>query len=97
MDVDSSGDDEALLLAPVASGALDAAPLQPGAEQPRRRSDFRSEGRVVDATAWRTLLKGGRIPLRDLPAEMMEMSPGTAVARCGGVVGSPGERRRGAD
>ena len=38
----------------------------------------------VDATAWRVLLKGGRIPLRDLPAEMMEMSPGTAVARHGG-------------
>ena len=38
----------------------------------------------VDATAWRALLKGGRIPLRDLPAEMMEMSPGTAVARHGG-------------
>ena len=38
----------------------------------------------VDATAWRVLLKGGRIPLRDLPAEMMEMSPGTAVARRGG-------------
>ena len=29
-------------------------------------------------------MKGGRIPLRDLPAEMMEMSPGTAVARHGG-------------
>ena len=38
----------------------------------------------VDAPAWRALLKGGRIPLRDLPAEMMEMSPGTAVARHGG-------------
>ena len=29
-------------------------------------------------------MKGGRIPLRDLPADMMEMSPGTAVARHGG-------------
>ena len=38
----------------------------------------------VDAPAWRALLKGGRIPLSDLPAEMMEMSPGTAVARHGG-------------
>ena len=38
----------------------------------------------LDATAWRALLQGGRIPLRDLPAEMMEMSPGTAVARHGG-------------
>ena len=38
----------------------------------------------VDAPAWRALLKGGRIPLRDLPADMMEMSPGTAVARHGG-------------
>ena len=38
----------------------------------------------VDATAWRAQLKGGRIPLRDLPAEMTEMSPGTAVARHGG-------------
>ena len=38
----------------------------------------------VDATAWRTLLKGGRIPMRELHAEMMEMSPGTAVARHGG-------------
>ena len=38
----------------------------------------------VDAKAWRALLKGGRIPLRDLPAEMMAMSPGTAVARHGG-------------
>jgi len=38
----------------------------------------------VDAPAWRSLLKGGRIPMRELPAEMMEMSPGTAVARHGG-------------
>ena len=56
-----------------------------GADALLRRGAL-GEKRVVDvdATAWRALLKGGRIPLRDLPAEMMEMSPGTAVARHGG-------------
>ena len=56
-----------------------------GADALLRRGALGSRRVVdVDATAWRALLKGGRIPLRDLPAEMMEMSPGTAVARHGG-------------
>ena len=38
----------------------------------------------LDATAWRALLKGGRIPLSNLPAELAATSPGTAVARHGG-------------
>jgi len=69
---DSSGDDdEALLLAPVAGGALDAAPLQPGAEQPRRRSDFRSEGRVVDAAAWRGAKQGGMVLALEAQASVL--------------------------
>jgi 16S rRNA C967 or C1407 C5-methylase (RsmB/RsmF family) len=51
--------------------------LRRGALGPRRVVD-------VDAKAWRALLKGGRIPLSDLPAALAATSPGTAVARHGG-------------
>ena len=47
------------------------APLQPGAEQPRRRSDFRSEGRVVDATAWRGAKQGGMVLALEAQASVL--------------------------
>ena len=56
-----------------------------GADALLRRGALGSRRVVdVDATAWRALLKGGRIPLSNLPAELAATSPGTAVARHGG-------------
>ena len=69
-----------------AAAALAAAAARAAVVDPLAHPPVALAARVVDvdAPAWRALLKGGRIPLSDLPAEMMEMSPGTAVARHGG-------------